>query len=112
MNKLKLLNDLATMGVDEEYHALILNSQEYLTLKDLLTPPTQEEVCKAIGGYYQKEVYYEADMFVIQNYKIKRSNKDLMITQMFTSGLKFYIELPPYLITMISRFYEGKDNDE
>ena len=69
----------------------------YETLKKALTPPTQEEVCAKLSEYLGEEVIYVANEFVY----MKR------ITTFGIYGYKINIYLPPHLITLIGKFYEG-----
>jgi len=74
---------------------------------------TREEVCKALSEWLEETVYYEDKMFVSQNGK-EKSGEDKMITQCFGYGSVYLHmnELPPHLITLIGRFYEGVDSNE
>ena len=82
----------------------------YINNLQSLTPPTKEQVCKALSVYTGEVVRYdnEEDSFIsCYNDKIC-----CLIRYIDTSKLlvKFYIPLPPHLITMIGRFYEGIDS--
>jgi len=69
-----------------------------------LTPPTEEEVCKAIVEHFQNSnVKYKNGAFVF-------AEDEDMIVYAYINNLgfiRFNYSLPPYLITLIGRFYEG-----
>ena len=66
-----------------------------------LTPPTADEVCKALSEYYKTKVIHERGIF----YKNAGGNTyDIVIlNELFNT---------PHLITMIGRFYEGVVDSE
>ena len=85
-------------------------------VKQVLTPPTPDEVCKALSEYvnqyakdYTPTVRYEGNLFVlykngeISKILVKTINGEVISTNVF---------LPPHLITMIGMFYEGVNNNE
>lgn len=72
-------------------------------IEQTLTPPTTEEVCEALSEYLGEEVYYKEDRFF----------DDFRTIAIFVGcRALIHIPLPPRLITMIGRFYEGGMNDE
>ena len=83
----------------------------YRILKDHLTPPTADEVCKALSDYFGFYYYYQDGYFYKSDgikyiYPLKVSG--------FTEIQLYDGHLPPHLITLIGRFYEGleKGGDE
>lgn len=89
------------------YRVAVDNLEEYNIINKALTPPTEQEVCEALSEYYGKEVIvdkrYKDTVFVVRQGSIvaKTDTHELYLTW-----------LPPRLITMIGRFYEGKVNNE
>jgi hypothetical protein len=77
---------------------------KYLEMEQALTPPTADEVCKALSDYYGKEVKvdkrYNNTTFVCDGRNIAwvDNNGSVQINQ----------PKPPHLITLIGRFYEGE----
>ena len=81
--------------------------EEYLNSVDKLdeildTPPTEQEVCEALGEYWKKEVVYDTKN---TGFYLRKKR----IVSYFPIN-KYLIQcfLPPHLITLIGRFYEGK----
>ena len=108
--ELELLKDLATMAGDEEYHELIFSSQEYLKLKQALTPPTAEEVCDALSEWCGKKVIFTHNRFYVNWTEISKTsnttNERLSVIEL-NSLMK-----APHLITMLGRFYEAQNETE
>jgi hypothetical protein len=82
---------------------------EFNLIKQALTPPTEEEVCKTLSEWFNNEfVSYndEECEFHIENdticFSYIKNNEDLSKLK-----IKFEYDLPPHLITMIGKFYEG-----
>lgn len=74
-------------------------------LEALKKPPTVEEVCKALSECLAKDVSYGAKQFY---YTIKNTECIMFVTETYGDGLWSINEyLPPHLITLIGRFYEG-----
>ena len=87
---------------------LMLSPLPPIYIKQVLTPPTAGDVCKALSVYFGEEARYDNDkrvfMFTDGNRKgghITGSNK-----YHNTYAISGYA-LPPHLITMIGRFYES-----
>ena len=76
--------------------------EQYDQIKKALTLPTEEEVCKALGEHLGEKIVYEG--FDLQNVDRSRGVCQLNLK---TKEIEIYVELPPHLITMIGRFYEG-----
>ena len=80
--------------------------------KKALTPPTEEEVCKALSEYFEKTVYFfENRGFFVQRYKEKQSYRDYSLSVYSNGKLRIFHPFPPHLVTLIGRFYEGLDNE-
>ncbi len=73
------------------------------TISQALTPPTQEEVCKALSDYLGEKMIYLGFDFV--NVDI---TKIAVQFNLKNKNIELYVELPPHLITMIGRFYENE----
>lgn len=74
-------------------------------VQQALIPPTQEEVCEALSDYLGENVLFDRviRMFIYYPNKfITTSNKGYNI-------YSIQMTLPPHLITMIGRFYEGEN---
>lgn len=80
-------------------------------IKQALTPPTQEEVCKALSRYYNLPVKFHLqhncfvivkgyDHIIVVEQEVKKNNVRF-------NSKKALPALPPNLVTMIGRFYEG-----
>lgn len=90
--------------------AINSNVSKYMdSLKSILTPPTAEEVCKALSEY---------DDFDEVNYRVSTrgfySNDTICylgIDYQEKPIIIFEYDLPPHLITLIGRFYEGEEDE-
>jgi len=71
-----------------------------------LTPPTEQEVCEALSEYSNKKVYYENGKFEVGKYE-----PSICYLQEDNIVWFNWFKLPPHIITMIGRFYEGKKNE-
>ena len=74
-------------------------------IKKALTPPTADEVCKALSDYFGFDYYYQDGYFYKSDgikyiYPLKVSG--------FTEIQLYDGHLPPHLITLIGRFYEAQ----
>ena len=74
-------------------------------IEQVLTPPTADEVCKALSDYFGFDYYYQDGYFYKSNgikyiYPLKVSG--------FTEIQLYDGHLPPHLITLIGRFYEAQ----
>ena len=72
-------------------------------LEKALTPPTEEQVCKALSDYYGYEIIYKGLDF----FPKERLSTLYCVVAMVDGCIDFADPLPPELITMICRFYEG-----
>ncbi len=79
-------------------------------LEALKKPPTVEEVCKALSEHLAIDVSYGAKQFY---YTIENTECIMFVTETYGDGLWSINEyLPPHLITLIGRFYEGLEVKE
>jgi hypothetical protein len=72
-------------------------------LKQALTPPTQEDVCKALNEYINGKVFISTNNMICIRHKEYDVNIDFFDDEIDFDGLT----LPPHLITLIGRFYEN-----
>jgi|LGOV01.1.fsa_nt_gb hypothetical protein len=77
------------------------------------TPPTEEDVCKALSAYLGEMVRYDKE----ENSFIACYNDEICCLFKYKDTnklfIRFEIPLPPHLITLIGRFYENlEDNNE
>lgn len=82
---------------------------EFKTIEQALTPPTQEEVCEAIMKHYRgKVVFYNEMARTFNEVHITRNEETVSFYANGEVGIN-YNGLPPHLITLIGRFYEGME---
>lgn len=79
--------------------------EAYDTIKKVLTPPTADEVCIALNERYNNSVfqYLKDNKSFVFGYMLRpvcRLKEDKTIDWATN-------DLPPHLITLIGRFYEG-----
>ena len=114
MKMSKELEALRKLGMqtvyDEEGYETpvdIFLRRDYDALEQALTPPTADDVCEALSEHFGKKVFidkrYKLVEFVVEPGSIvayidKRNNLNVG-------------SLPPYLSTLIGRFYEGLANE-
>jgi len=78
-------------------------------IKQAITPPTADEVCKELIDYFKKSKYHgyidTAYYSEEGKYFYTEDENRSLVALMFDN---YYIhEIPPHLITLIGRFYEG-----
>lgn len=79
-------------------------------LVEQATPPTEEEVCKALREELECKVFISTDNII----QIRRNEetKENYCIELWDGQVDFdSITLPPKLITMIGRFYEGLNDN-
>ena len=98
------------MGYYDEQDCHVENGGEldYDLVKKALTPPTADEVCKALSDYFGFNYYYQDEFF----YK-SDGNKYVYLLKVsgFTEIQLYDGHLPPRLVTLIGRFYEGLEDE-
>ena len=96
---------------DEEHYLEIIRKTAD-ELERLLTPPTEEEVCEAIGKHYKLDDY-ESCLFDVntKNIVVNRWAEKIHIVWFYKGEIRINQYLPPHLITLIGRFYEGVENN-
>ena len=105
----------------EHYEQVEINKQLEIILQ-ALTPPTEEEVCKALSEELGVSIYYNQlhRYFYYEVLEIVGRNKKEIIICTFTKRsqnhknetLEIKYDFTPHIITMISRFYKGKIKNE
>ena len=80
-------------------------------IKKALTPPTADEVCEALSEYLQRKVNIYSDNTFYYTEQRQIGECDEIICGYGWENehhtIAFEIDLPPNLITLIGRFYEG-----
>jgi len=72
---------------------------------ELKKSPTAEEVCKTLSEFVGREVSYTNKQF---HYIIKNTQVLIYVTETYDNNtFSLGVYLPPHLITLIGRFYEG-----
>ena len=101
------IKDIVT-GV--ELHVIPTLETTLNELESLKKPPTVDEICKALSEQLKQKVSYGAKQFY---YTIENTNCVMFVTETYGDGLWSINEyLPPHLITLIGRFYEGLEVKE
>ena len=82
----------------------------YLTVKNALTPPTEEEVCKALSEYLKGKVIYKNSDFYVVGDDWKEFLIGLTKDEKGNYVIDFWVDnFPPHIVIMVGRFYEGKN---
>ena len=93
---------------DDGYMMKIVSTEMYDILKKSLTPPTADEVCEALSEFYGKKVIYVADVKKFAYEGVDGWQEICYFGKNFKGDvIRFSFSLPPRLITLIGRFYEG-----
>lgn len=104
---------LVTKNDGDTFKANMDCIKQYLTQS-----PTSEEVCKAFKVWYEKKncelnsVDYNKEDKTF-SYTWLYDNKPMMFTicKMDYGVIEFITNVPPHLITMIGKFYEGSESE-
>jgi len=80
----------------------IIHQQDMLKLKTYLTPPTSDEVCNELSKYFDANIIYEWGTMTF-----KFDIDWIEISKLTIEKRVDVTMLPPHLITLIGRFYEG-----
>jgi 1,4-dihydroxy-2-naphthoyl-CoA synthase len=125
LEALKRLRDGYTNGYYKQFtHSEAKIDEDYNMVLEALTPPTADELCKAMSNYFKKwnssgyrtstieyKSYLKAFFFLSGGDKKEDRGKDKTICFMESflgdTHIRFFEDLPPHLITLIGRFYEG-----
>ncbi len=77
-------------------------------LKNYLTPPTADEVCKALSGWFDEKFYYDVNQ---KEFYTKALNGQHSVVKLKKNEIHFggWYTMPPHLITLIGRFYEAQE---
>jgi len=99
-------------GVSVEKHLeYIENDTDIENVGKALTPPTEEEVCELLSKHYNGyDVYFRQ---ATQEFIIESEFAGIEDTAAYKRNENIFIELPlpPHLITLIGKFYEGLENN-
>ena len=110
MDKLEALDVILHPMRPENFRGNKLVEAEKI-VREALTSPTSKEVCKALKKWYKKQKLF------IDKIEYDKKNKAFVngffiLVNYIDSMLLFEVLLPPYLVTLISRFYEGIEANE
>lgn len=114
LEHLEALKDIVVAKQNEEdirleqtiqYDIIQRELYEYNKLK---TPPTEQEVCEALEKYLNEPVW--VDKFDHIRLTTQWAANKIYLKDSFI-GVNLHVVLPPRLITMIGKFYEGKVKD-
>jgi hypothetical protein len=98
---------------DDGYTMKIESTEMYDILLKALTPPTADEVCKALSKYLQTiygkvVIYYENKNFGMEiQHSVDEITSHELVSLLNDNIIYIGENLPPHLITLIGRFYEG-----
>ncbi|HKM04429.1 MAG TPA: hypothetical protein VJZ04_07510 [Lachnospiraceae bacterium] len=78
----------------------------FLIIRKALTPPTADEVCEALSGWFDEKFYYDVNQ---KEFYTKALNGQHSVVKLKKNEIHFggWYTMPPHLITLIGRFYEG-----
>ena len=84
--------------------------KEFKLIQQALTPPTEEEVCKALSEWFDDTFYYDTNQ---REFYTKALNGQHSVAKLKNNELHFggWHIMPPRLITLIGRLYEGLNNE-
>ena len=105
-------------------------NEVFKRIKQALTPPTSDDVCKALSEYYKTNVFCRKhehqdvpaigstfiDTFYYLKIKTDVNGIEYKTERIIVLGdsvdVSLNASLPPHLITMIGRFYESESEKE
>ena len=93
------------VAIDESVHV-----EAVRVIEQALTPPTRNEVCKALSDYYKFKVDYCDKAFFLTSgftnvkFCVYEENGRVFINDSYA--------VPPHLITMIGKFYESVEGEK
>ena len=111
--------DMYADNHDKEFMDILTDSMDkrFNLVRKALTPPTQEEVCKALSEYV-----YEHNLIGVTEVKIKYENnsfiatdeedEETIIVQDFYGELDFCFPLSTKLTKLVCSFYEGLESEK
>ena len=95
-NALKALENIRRLLIREYQHLVDI-------VEEALTPPTKEEVCRALSDCFGLDIIYSGGEFIP---KIPEDYYFYIVT-VVDNGIVFTDALPPHLVTLVGKFYEG-----
>ena len=97
--------DYDTMDREQLIQLMVLKDE---CIEELKNPPTEQEVGEALGEYMNEPVWFDdkGDIRITTQWVVKQ----IYLKGEYV-GLNFMSVLPPQLITLIGRFYEGKEKE-
>ena len=103
--ELEALRELGMQTVcDEEGYETpveVYLKEHYYTLMKLLLPPTADEVCEVLSEYLGQTIIFNSGSFM-------NERETAEVCAIGNLGLVYFNEhLPPHIVTLIGRFYEG-----
>ena len=88
-----------------EQHVYPPDDAQFELIRKTLTPPTADEVCEALSEYLGEIIIFNSGSFMNE-----RGTAE--VCAIGGLGLvHFNKHLPPHLVTLIGRFYEGVQHD-
>jgi hypothetical protein len=106
LEALSYLVETAIYGNKENNRGKIFEAEGILK-QSLTPPPTGKEVCKTLSEYLKRTVVYDNTLKTFTEIKGGRA-RGRIIARLRVNKLNIPHDLPPHLVTMICRFYEGK----
>ena len=109
MNKvLEALKHIKSIAKKDIVHGDWSEDVSIKIIEQVLTPPTTDEVCEALSEFYGKKVIYVADVKKFAYEGVDGWQEICYFGKNFKGDvIRFSFSLPPRLITLIGRFYEG-----
>ena len=95
----------ALEALETLYYSKSYENEAFEILKNALTPPNEEEVCKALSEWFDDTFYYDTNQ---REFYTKALNGQHSVAKLKNNELHFggWHIMPPHLITLIGRFYE------
>jgi len=105
MTPLQALEMLAQFIIEKDdntdFSASVIEAHN--EIKKALTPPTADEVCEEIENVLGEKIIYNCGSF----YNTRETAEVCAIGNL--GSVYFSTHLPPHIITLIGRFYEGQE---
>jgi hypothetical protein len=92
-----------------DYEKSAFDLPEYDLVRKVLTPPTADEVCKAIKEDTELDVVYIPESPGSSELEFRLKNTFSLICKVFDKRISIYYMLTPRTLSLIGRFYESEE---
>lgn len=84
---------------------------QWHVIEKALTPPTEQEVCEALGEYFKKMGYLKRDIYYLDKTKafyVGNEINEALVWLDYNGDIETIRPYPPRIIKILGEFYEGR----